>query len=38
VPPDTEGDFQAAQQKLGDEFIFSALPENARQMFDMFIS
>ncbi len=38
VPPDTVADFEAAQHQLGDEFIFSELPDNARQMFDMFIS
>jgi len=38
VPPETEESFAAAQRELGDEFIFSELAENARQMFDMFIS
>ena len=38
VPPDTEASFLAAQQALGDEFTFSELAEEARNLFDMFIS
>lgn len=38
VPPETEADFEAAQEKLGSGFDFSELEDNARQMFDMFIS
>ena len=38
VPPDTEAAFIAAQEKLGSDFDFSELEDNARQMFDMFIS
>ena len=38
VPPETEAAFQAAQDKLGSDFDFTDLDDNARQMFDMFIS
>ena len=38
VPPETEEAFKAAQRALGDEFDFTELDDNARQMFDMFIS
>lgn len=38
VPPDTEEAFKDAQKALGDGFNFSELEDNARHMFDMFIS
>ena len=38
VPPETEHDFAAAQELLGEEFSFSELSNDAKKVFDMFIS
>ncbi|KAK9812160.1 hypothetical protein WJX73_001112 [Symbiochloris irregularis] len=38
VPPETSEAFAAAQAALGDDFVFSELHGDARQVFDMFIS
>lgn len=38
IPPETQEAFSAAQSALGEDFIFSELHGDARQVFDMFIS